>query len=232
MSSSPPAETRDPSVTLVLHVDVLLLSVLGAFTLFALPRAIARFTRPVEWTRGFFFYTSSKPRSTNARALEDTPSEKNSVSVRAVDVSSSTESGSSGDRKPPPPHIRSWSTVFPGLTWLLGIQVRSGYSIGRLVLIYAYIGVILYAGLLNSNPFTEPGRAGLVAVSQVPLVIVLATKNNIVSALVGHGYERVSAFTCVVLRETNNPDNLAQLPPPGRWAHRHTCGQRSCYCVA
>lgn len=226
MSSRPSAETRDPSTTLVLHVDVLLLSVLGVFTLFALPRAIARFTRPSERTRGFLLYTSNKPRSSAAPVPDDTASEKSSISVRAVDVSSRTSSSGGA----PPIHVRSWSTAFPGLTCLLGMQVRPGYSVGRLVLIYAYIGVILYAGLLNSNPFTKPARAGLVTVSQVPLVIVLATKNNIVSALVGHGYERVSAFLWVTSCEADSSGDSAQLPPSGRWAHRHSCDQRSCYC--
>ena len=183
-----PAETPDPSATLVLHVDVLLLSVLGAFTLFALPRAIARFMRPFEWTRGFILYNSSKSHSSTARPPDDTASEKSNISVRPVAAGRSTSLGSGM----PPPHVRSWSTAFPGLTWLLGTHIRPGYSVGRLILIYAYVGVILYAGLLHSNPFTNPVRAGLVTVSQVPLVVVLATKNNIVGALVGHGYERVS----------------------------------------
>ncbi|TFY62034.1 hypothetical protein EVJ58_g4117 [Rhodofomes roseus] len=219
-------EGHNPSASLVLHVDVLLLSVLGAFTLFSLPRAVVRLTRLSEWTRGLFLYSrATKTSATPSRvASNDGGSEKKSnVSVRAVDASASTLEAGSPSSGTPQRHMSSWSSAFPGLSWLLGMQVRQGYSIGRLLLIYAYIGVILYAGLLDSNPFTKPARAGLVTVSQVPLVVVLATKNNIVGALVGQGYERLNYLHRAVGRlvilaiNTHAIGLLYEFVSAGRW---------------
>ncbi|KAI0954316.1 hypothetical protein AcV7_007581 [Taiwanofungus camphoratus] len=51
---------------------------------------------------------------------------------------------------------------------------------------------MLYAGLVNSDPFTDPDRAGFVATSQIPVIIVLATKNNVLGALVGQGYQKLN----------------------------------------
>ncbi|KZT71167.1 hypothetical protein DAEQUDRAFT_707501 [Daedalea quercina L-15889] len=227
-SSSRRAETSDPSAPLVLHVDILLLSALGVFTLFALPRAAIRLTRLSEWSRGLLFYSSAGPRrdrSPDADPPSDGGSRKSSVSVRAVNASLKPETtGTSCGSGTPPKHLRSWSAAFPGLSWLLGMQIRPGYSVGRLVLIYAYIGVILYAGLFHSNPFTNPARAGMVSVSQVPVVIVLGTKNNIVGTLVGQGYERLNYLHRAVGRMVILAINvhaislLYDLVSAGRWS--------------
>ncbi|KAH9918083.1 uncharacterized protein B0H18DRAFT_1032519 [Fomitopsis serialis] len=72
------------------------------------------------------------------------------------------------------------------------MQVLPGYPIGTLFLMLCWVGVMLYAGLLDSNPFSNPGRAGILVVSQLPLVFVLGTKNNVVGTLIGQGYERLN----------------------------------------
>ncbi|KAH9944651.1 hypothetical protein B0H21DRAFT_823282 [Amylocystis lapponica] len=51
---------------------------------------------------------------------------------------------------------------------------------------------MLYAGLHDSDPFSEPVHAGFGAASQVPSLIILATKNNVISWLVGCGYEQLN----------------------------------------
>ncbi|KAH9918084.1 uncharacterized protein B0H18DRAFT_1032521 [Fomitopsis serialis] len=230
MSSPPqghPAESHNPTDSLVLHVDVLLLSVLGVFTLFALPRAVVRFMRLSEWHKGLLFYSTSTQRSatsSGAGSPEDGKSEKSNVSVRAMDANPSTLNTGEPSTGELPRHMSSWSSAFPGLSWLLSMQIRPGYSIGRLLLIYAYIGVVLYAGLFHSNPFTNAGRAGLVTVSQVPLVIALGTKNNIIGALVGQGYERLNYLHRAVGRivilaiNTHAIGLLYEFVSTGRWS--------------
>ena len=54
-----------------------------------------------------------------------------------------------------------------------------------------YFGVLLFAALYRTNVFTSPLRAGYVAVSQIPWVVVLASKNNIISLLLGIGWDHV-----------------------------------------
>ena len=54
-----------------------------------------------------------------------------------------------------------------------------------------YFGVLLFAGLYRTSVFTNPLRPGYVAVSQIPWVVVLASKNNVISLLLGIGWDHV-----------------------------------------
>lgn len=86
---------------------------------------------------------------------------------------------------------------------------------------------MLYAGIYKSNPFTNPTRAGLVATSQVPLVFVVATKNNIVSALTGYGYEKVNAPKTTLSDNRSFWHTPAELDPSLRRAIHRTGGECS-----
>ena len=185
----------------MVSIDILLLCVLGVLILCALPRAVVRLSRPSEWKRGLFFYKPSVAGSSSDATLE----RKEEVDMRGISdsygqgrqLSNATlrlvSSGSHGAQ--PPKRMASWSARFPGVSWLLGIRVIPGYSAGRVFLLLAWLGVMLYAGLHDSNPFSNPNRAGMLVVGQFPLVYVLGTKNNVVGMLIGQGYERVSAVT-------------------------------------
>lgn len=91
-----------------------------------------------------------------------------------------------------PTHMASWATMAPPIAAFFRIPIRPGLSVGKAAIIVTYFGIILYAGLHKSNPFTDPVRAGFVAVSQLPVVILLATKNNVLGMLISVGYEQVS----------------------------------------
>ncbi|KAH9946886.1 iron reductase [Amylocystis lapponica] len=91
----------------------------------------------------------------------------------------------------PPTHMPAWSTMLPSVHRFLGYSVRPGYSVGKALLLLVYSGLMLYAGLYKSNPFKNPVRAGMVYGSQLPFIMVLATKNNVIGWLVGCGYEKV-----------------------------------------
>lgn len=191
------------SDSIVVSVDILLLCVLGVFVLFALPRAVARLSRATEWKRGLFLYgpTKSAPGSssgTTSERKEEVEARGPTGSYGGGQTSNTTLrlclSGIRPGGPPPPKRMPSWSARFPGNAWVLGTQVIPGYSIGRVSLLLAWLGVMLYAGLHDSNPFSDPGRAGIVVVGQLPLVFVLGTKNNVVGTLIGRGYERVGAL--------------------------------------
>lgn len=64
---------------------------------------------------------------------------------------------------------------------------------GQALILGVYAAVLVYASFLGSNPFEDPTRMGYVAMSQIPIVYVLGTKNNVVGMSVGMGYEKVSA---------------------------------------
>ncbi|KAI0055985.1 hypothetical protein BV25DRAFT_1865522 [Artomyces pyxidatus] len=92
-----------------------------------------------------------------------------------------------------PTRVPRWTTLtHPRIVYAFNYRIASGLSIGRLAVLTVYFGVILYAGLYRSNPFTDPIRAGYVAMSQIPLVVALALKNNWLSWLTGVGYEKLN----------------------------------------
>ena len=55
------------------------------------------------------------------------------------------------------------------------------------------MGLVLFATFDESDIFSDPKRSGYVAMAQIPIVVALATKNNVLSWLSGEGYEKVRA---------------------------------------
>jgi ferric-chelate reductase len=91
-----------------------------------------------------------------------------------------------------PPHVRAWSATLPQMGGFLRHRLDAGFSLGQALLLGLYTAVLVYASFLKSNPFEDPVRMGIVAMSQIPIVYILGTKNNIVGMCVGMGYEKVS----------------------------------------
>ncbi|KAI1792236.1 incomplete iron reductase [Ganoderma leucocontextum] len=104
----------------------------------------------------------------------------------------STASGHERRCQNVPTHMSGWCTMLPRAASFLRTSVRPGLTIGKSIILLGYLGIVLYAGLYMSNPLTEPIRAGFVAVSQIPVVIIFGTKNNLVGMLIGFGYERLN----------------------------------------
>lgn len=93
-----------------------------------------------------------------------------------------------------PVHMPSWTTMLPSLSWVTRISIRPGLSLGGASIMVAYFITLCYAGAWKSNIFSDPLRMGWVAISQLPVVIVLSTKNNLVGILIGACYTRVRSF--------------------------------------
>ena len=91
-----------------------------------------------------------------------------------------------------PPHVRAWSAILPQMGGVLRHRLDTGFSLGQALILGLYAAILVYASFLKSNPFEEPVRTGIVAMSQIPIVYVLGTKNNIIGMCVGMGYEKVS----------------------------------------
>ncbi|KZT71155.1 hypothetical protein DAEQUDRAFT_810137 [Daedalea quercina L-15889] len=193
----------------VVYVDIVLLGVLGLFVLFALPRTISRLSRASEWKQGLFFYRRNalSPKSQDAFSMDGAGELKygnvaaNIQTVGSHGISDSYRGRSSGptprlvapgdQELHAPKHTPAWSTRFPGISWVLSMQVLPGYSVGKVFLLLSWFGIMLFAGLFNINPFLYPGRAGIIVYSQLPLVFALGTKNNVIGMLIGQGYERL-----------------------------------------
>jgi ferric-chelate reductase len=197
--------TAPPSVNpfnLVFHIDIFLIAFAGVFALFTLPRAIARFSRAAEWRHGFILRAIPLER----RALRPVmrPVQSLAFGTTAADNVTSDESHTLHSdahliRHPAakqegwslPPHIRAWSSRVPSLGNILRYRLEAGFSLGQALVLLVYLAVLVYASFLKSDPFSDPLRTGFVAMSQIPVVYLLATKNNLLGMLVGLGYEKV-----------------------------------------
>ncbi|KIJ60791.1 hypothetical protein HYDPIDRAFT_170073 [Hydnomerulius pinastri MD-312] len=103
--------------------------------------------------------------------------------------------GSSRSRSNPgslPPHVRAWSAILPPIGGVLRYRLDSGFSVGQATVLGIYVVVMIYASFLKSNPFKDPLRTGIVAMSQIPVVYVLGTKNNVLGMCVSMGYEKLN----------------------------------------
>jgi hypothetical protein len=91
-----------------------------------------------------------------------------------------------------PTRVPRWTTiVHPSIAYVLSFRLAPGFSLGKLVVILSYTTVVFYAFLYRSNPFTDPVRAGYVAMSQIPIVVALAGRTNCLSWVSGIGYQKV-----------------------------------------
>ncbi|TBU43178.1 iron reductase [Dichomitus squalens] len=154
----PPAIVRragpqDLDASVVFWADIVIICVAGAFFLFTLPRAVARFGPGGGWLDGHFF-------------RDITPS--SAVSEKAVQVRN-------------PLHMRAWQARFPGAMRILRYPMIGRIHTGGVAICALYFGLLLFAALYKISIFKDPQRAGLVAASQIPIVYVLATKNNVLS---------------------------------------------------
>lgn len=193
---------------LVYHLDIGLICFAGLIILLALPRMLARLSRLSAWAEGTIFrrVTIASPLFLTQRfdpskfvSTDEVDVEKDFVNVdvtssgthsdTAVNWSTSTLNVSAVNG--PPVYMPSWSTLFPWAYFVLSSKVRPGYSLGYCIILLAYTAVVMYVSLVDVDLFSSPSRLGWVAASQIPVIFILATKNNVLGTLIGMGYEKV-----------------------------------------
>ncbi|KAJ3900337.1 iron reductase [Lentinula edodes] len=155
-------------------------SCLGASLLFAAPRLVRSIRNGQAFT-GFFgikedwegkgnyeavTLNDSKAKNTARRGLSSTP-----TMIRTIEGIISV--------------IRSVSLwTLPGL----------GLNAGQIFVVLAYLIIVLICIIMDSQLVNNSNRAGFLALAQLPVVFLFATKNSIVSLLLGpgHGYEKLN----------------------------------------
>ena len=207
-------------LSFVWHIDIFLLAFAAVFFLISLPRAFVRFSHRREWWDGHFLryvdidhIIRTRPKSVPRLRIPSMAlisptsgtwlnSEKEADLQRNGSQSSQAHlmrnNTTASDRRRRammdlPVHMANWTTRLPILSSLTRIPIRPGLTVGGASILVAYFTLMAYGGLYKSNLLTDPLRTGYLAVSQIPVVIILATKNNVLGMLLGAAYTRVSA---------------------------------------
>lgn len=214
--TSPVSNLRDQLVksnTLVWRVCLFIYAIIAVAVVLRIPHLIGLFGTSSEWYNGhlFRYVRPQKSKAAKARAKMARAMQRND-SARTV-VGDDPEFAKDMPQKDIPmmeyhrprrqPVVRKpflfpahVSAVLPFLRPLLSVArsrpLLPGYSVAQLVLLLVYFVILLAATLYYSSPFADATRCAWVAVSQVPLVLALAQKNNILGSVLGYGYERVS----------------------------------------
>jgi ferric-chelate reductase len=183
---------------LVFHVDLFLAALVAVYILGQVPALLARFSNSNEW-RGWHLLRPSRVRPCEPlpfpRPLEDGNSSEVSTNVAVyahVTHDSTQISGPSKDRsKRQPRHVKAWSSRFPRLAAILRRPLDRSTSVGQALILLVYFLAIVYPTLYRSNIFTDPIRTGYVSLSQLPVVLALAMRNNPAGTLAGASYEKV-----------------------------------------
>jgi hypothetical protein len=91
-----------------------------------------------------------------------------------------------------PPRVLRWMRILhPTVAYALNFRVAPGISIRNLLVFLTYAALIISASLSRPNPLANPHLIGYLAISQVPIALVLAGKTNWLGLACGAGYEKV-----------------------------------------
>lgn len=194
------------TVTFVLHIDYFIFAVFVFFALFTIPRLFIRYSRKSEWGLGYLLravpLTGPGERWTRDAPVTSDVADSKFYNVSTADHGSSdshtlyshatlVQNEEKFRQATLPPRSRSISSFLHPVAAALGHPIMPGYSIGKLLIMLGYFSVILYASIYKSSPFSDPQRTGFVAMSQLPIVFALGTKNNIFGMILSVGYEKV-----------------------------------------
>lgn len=184
---------------LVFDGDILILALFAVFFVLSLPRILGRFSRGIEWSRGHFLRSVRLSTRGTRRPTRSSPSD--GPTQKGADLNtddshtlySHTHILSGNDEKSTtfPPHVPTISSYLHFIATPLRYRLSPGYSLGQAFIVGIYGAILLYETFDKSDPFTDPVRAGYVAMGQIPFVFAFTAKNNILGSLVGLGYEKV-----------------------------------------
>ncbi|KAG1893580.1 iron reductase [Suillus fuscotomentosus] len=102
------------------------------------------------------------------------------------------------DGKEPPPirrrHRRlvgAWNALISPTYWS---PVKLGLNLGQIIVLLAYLAAVPVCIIKDVPLISNPNRAGFLALAQFPVVFLFATKNSILSLLLGpgNGYEKLN----------------------------------------
>ncbi|KAL0579891.1 hypothetical protein V5O48_002138 [Marasmius crinis-equi] len=190
------------SELLMYHISLFILALLAVVVVVRLPRAIGRFSRAAEWTKGHVFgsksfsnntvrrvqwthdsgpYTGGDYSSDSSHDMYGKEAQLQRVDNKGIPIATSY-----------PPHFASTPAAFRPITTLLHTRVHPGVSISHLVVMAIYLAILVYPSFYKTNAFTDPKRFGWIAVAQYPFVYAFGTKNNMIGMVLAVGYEKIN----------------------------------------
>ncbi|KAJ7182699.1 hypothetical protein C8R43DRAFT_10173 [Mycena crocata] len=185
------------------HVNIFILALAATVWIYRLPRAVARFWRRSEWTTGHLLryiarpppapkvVMSSRGAYLTTKELDSELSHSTSQTKHARRVNSK----GAPIHVSYPPHVATSMPLLRPLAAPLSTRISPGFSLAQLLVLIVYTSVLIYPTCVaTEGPFIDLDRAGWIAMSQLPLVILLASKNNVLGMLLGAGYESLNFF--------------------------------------
>lgn len=182
----PPPTSPVSDRMLVSDLDIFILIVILAFSLFNVPRALAYIANNrSDASQGYLLRSSTQfrmyrpPSATTSQSKEKEPLECSTPSLE-----------SAAERKEPWHFPMHFSLRHPSAS-VLHHHVLGNYTVIQVFLMAGYTAAVFYAAFYKSNPIVDASRVGWIIISQIPFVYAFATKNNVIGLLVGVGYEKV-----------------------------------------
>ncbi|KAI0699734.1 iron reductase [Cerioporus squamosus] len=124
-----------------------------------------------------------------------------------------------------PPHVRAWQAVFPRTTHVLRLPILGRIHLGGVIICVLYFSLLLFAALYRTSIWTNPVRAAYVAISQIPVVYLLATKNNVLGVMLGTAYDKINYLhrfagrLLVLAANVHAIGFIYKLTLQGKWTH-------------
>ncbi|KAJ7220522.1 hypothetical protein GGX14DRAFT_540699 [Mycena pura] len=204
---------------LVYHAVITLLALVALVFLARIPRALARLWRVSEWMRGHrlgyapymgpFTPGASLTRAGAPQALpfDDgygySKNEGSSDFSHTYDLRFAAAGTHAAARGPDayPPHLEPAPKFLRPVVSLFRARIAPGFSAAQFSVCAVWFGVLFYAATYRSpGPFTDYNRFGYIAVSQVPFIFALGSKNNLLGIFLGMGYEKLNFLHRFVAR--------------------------------
>jgi len=200
-----PVPNNLPDASLVFGVCLFVMAIIVIFMVIRIPRLLALFGTSSEWIDGFILrhipvYRPRRVLHRKHQTYPPPPLKDNKFVGGSIDDIISKHSYpsersllSKEQKKRYPPHIPSCMKPLRLFLKPLRMRISTGFSLGQMLLLAVYLGILLYATIHNSNIFLDQSRTGWIAVSQYPFVYAFAQKNNFIGIFLGFGYEKVGS---------------------------------------
>ncbi|KAJ4487829.1 hypothetical protein J3R30DRAFT_3654244 [Lentinula aciculospora] len=184
--------------TIVGYANILLLMLIILLIFVRIPRFFARLYHHSEWESGHILrYVPFSARIIGEPTIVD------SLSWGSIDLSSDSEDSSEAgklfvqritisDSLQILPHAPSDASGLGSIFDFVHQRFVPGVSYLQLAMMSVWLAILCFPAFYQTNAFTDPVRFGWIAISQLPFVYTLGSKNNILGFLLGVGYEKLN----------------------------------------